>query len=115
MCAFRLTKKIVFADSLAPVVADIFFLGPQTTAVAWTGAWLFTFRIYFDFPGYSDIAIGCAHLLGIPSAAGIKAPLSGFGRSLGSGHLSNAGHRVCARLLSALVSDLVPSIPLETR
>ena len=65
LCLLGLTKKIIFADSLAPVVDDIFFLDNPTSFEAWLGAWLFTFQIYFDFSGYSDIALGCAYLLGI--------------------------------------------------
>ncbi|MEM7467451.1 MAG: MBOAT family O-acyltransferase [Pseudomonadota bacterium] len=65
LCLLGLTKKIIFADSLAPIVDDIFFLQNPTTYDAWLGAWLFTFQIYFDFSGYSDIALGCAYLLGI--------------------------------------------------
>src|SRR5215831_6109210 len=60
-----LTKKVIFADSLAPVVDDIFHTRPQGAYYAWLGAVLFTFQIYFDFSGYSDIAIGSAYLLGI--------------------------------------------------
>lgn len=74
LCALGLTKKIVFADSLAPIVDDIFFLGPQSPGEAWTGAWLFTFQIYFDFSGYSDIAIGCAYLLGIRLPRNFRTP-----------------------------------------
>jgi alginate O-acetyltransferase complex protein AlgI len=60
-----LTKKVVLADSLAPVVDDIFYVRPDSAYLAWLGAVLFTFQIYFDFSGYSDIAIGSAYLLGI--------------------------------------------------
>jgi alginate O-acetyltransferase complex protein AlgI len=60
-----LMKKVVLADSLAPVVDDIFHVRPDTAYLAWLGAVLFTFQIYFDFSGYSDIAIGSAYLLGI--------------------------------------------------
>jgi D-alanyl-lipoteichoic acid acyltransferase DltB (MBOAT superfamily) len=60
-----LTKKVVLADSLAPVVDDIFYTQPDSAYLAWLGAVLFTFQIYFDFSGYSDIAIGSAYLLGI--------------------------------------------------
>jgi alginate O-acetyltransferase complex protein AlgI len=60
-----LTKKVVLADSLAPVVDDIFYVRPESAYLAWLGAVLFTFQIYFDFSGYSDIAIGSAYLLGI--------------------------------------------------
>jgi alginate O-acetyltransferase complex protein AlgI len=60
-----LMKKVVLADSLAPVVDDIFHVRPDSAYLAWLGAVLFTFQIYYDFSGYSDIAIGSAYLLGI--------------------------------------------------
>jgi alginate O-acetyltransferase complex protein AlgI len=60
-----LAKKVLLADSLAPLVDDIFATRPDTAYRAWLGAVLFTFQIYFDFSGYSDIAIGSAYLLGI--------------------------------------------------
>lgn len=65
LCLLGLVKKVIFADSLAPIADDIFFLETPTFFQAWQGAWLFTFQIYFDFSGYSDIAVGCAYLLGI--------------------------------------------------
>lgn len=74
LCALGLGKKVLFADSLAPIVDDIFFIGPETMTEAWTGAWLFTFQIYFDFSGYSDIAIGCAYLLGIRLPLNFRTP-----------------------------------------
>ena len=60
-----LFKKVILADSIAPYVDEIFILGPENIVWAWLGAWLFGFQIYFDFSGYSDIAIGSAYLLGI--------------------------------------------------
>jgi len=60
-----LVKKVVLADSLAPVVDDIFYTPPSSAYFAWLGAVLFMFQIYFDFSGYSDIAIGSAYLLGV--------------------------------------------------
>jgi len=65
LIALGLTKKIVLADSLAPVVDEIFFSLPDSAYHAWLGVVLFAFQIYFDFSGYSDIAIGSAYLLGI--------------------------------------------------
>jgi len=62
-----LFKKVVIADNLAYIVNDIFlkdfthFNGPDV----WVAAFLFGFQIYFDFAGYSDIAIGSARLIGI--------------------------------------------------
>ena len=40
-------------------------MGDLNTSLAWLGALAYTFQIYFDFSGYSDIAIGTAKLLGI--------------------------------------------------
>src|SRR5262249_40083523 len=60
-----LVKKVVLADSLAPVVDDIFYIRPDSAYLAWLGAVLFTFQIYFDFSGYSDIAIRSAYFWGL--------------------------------------------------
>lgn len=59
-------KKVVIADNCAPLVNQIF--GNYMDASASTlvlGAIYFSFQIYGDFSGYSDIAIGCAKLFGI--------------------------------------------------
>jgi D-alanyl-lipoteichoic acid acyltransferase DltB (MBOAT superfamily) len=61
-----LFKKSVIADRFAPV-ADAYFGSIAThagAAAAWSGALAFAVQIYFDFSGYSDIAIGCARVLG---------------------------------------------------
>ncbi len=60
-----LIKKIIFADNLSILVDDIFIDLPADFIIAWCGAFLFSFQIYFDFSGYSDIAIGSAYILGI--------------------------------------------------
>ncbi|MEZ4740775.1 MAG: MBOAT family O-acyltransferase [Flavobacteriales bacterium] len=60
-----LFKKVAVADQCAPIVDAIF--EDHTGASGSTlllGAILFTFQIYGDFSGYSDIAIGCARLFG---------------------------------------------------
>ena len=74
LCLLGLTKKVVFADSFAPVVEEIFRDGPASAAVAWLGVWLFGFQIYFDFSGYSDIALGLAYLLGIRLSLNFRQP-----------------------------------------
>ncbi|MDR1764356.1 MAG: MBOAT family protein [Dysgonamonadaceae bacterium] len=61
-----LFKKIVIADNCAPIVNQIFDnydIMPANSLVL--GAILFSFQIYGDFSGYSDIALGSARLLGI--------------------------------------------------
>ena len=61
-----LIKKIIFADNLAPI-ADAAFGDPgHLDAVsAWIGTLAFAFQIYFDFSGYSEMAIGLARLFGV--------------------------------------------------
>jgi len=61
-----LAKKVLIADSLAIPVDRIFALDPSqlSPAVAGLGALAFGFQIYFDFSGYSDMAIGLGHLFG---------------------------------------------------
>ena len=75
-------KKVVVADSLAPVVNDIFGnyqeLGGGTL---WLGAIYFAFQIYSDFSGYSDIAIGTSKLFGFELMSNFKFPY--FSRNIG--------------------------------
>ena len=70
-----LVKKIVFADSLAGF-ADAAFTHPTTinSAEAWIGVYAFSFQIYFDFSGYTDLALGSAILLGFHLPANFRRP-----------------------------------------
>jgi len=70
-----LFKKVVIADSLAPMVDDVFRQyawesGPDLML----GAIYFAFQIYGDFSGYSDIAIGSAKLFGIELMTNFRTP-----------------------------------------
>jgi alginate O-acetyltransferase complex protein AlgI len=61
-----LIKKTVFADNFA-IVANSYFngqVGHVGMLAAWVGTLAFSMQIYFDFSGYTDIARGCARLLG---------------------------------------------------
>ncbi len=62
-----LFKKVVLADTIAPMVDHAFGLDPAvlTGFDVWAATCLFGFQIYFDFSGYSDVAIGTARILGI--------------------------------------------------
>jgi alginate O-acetyltransferase complex protein AlgI len=64
--ALGLCKKVIVADSLSPLVEACFATpsGAQTFAVAWLGAITYTLQLYFDFSGYSDMAIGLGRMLG---------------------------------------------------
>ena len=75
-------KKIVIADSCAPLVNDV-FAGDVSTTPGITllfGAVFFAFQIYGDFSGYSDIAIGCARLFGFDLTRNFAYPY--FSRSI---------------------------------
>ncbi len=70
-----LFKKVVIADSIAPIVDDIFANYseyPASTLIL--GVSLFSFQVYGDFSGYSDIAIGTAKLFGIELMSNFKFP-----------------------------------------
>jgi alginate O-acetyltransferase complex protein AlgI len=62
-----LFKKVVIADTVAPIVDASFALpaGDMHFAAGWTGATAYALQIYFDFSGYSDMAIGLAAMFGI--------------------------------------------------
>ena len=59
-------KKMIIANTLALTADGVFLLGRDqlTPAVAWLGALCYTLQIYYDFSGYSDMAIGLARLFG---------------------------------------------------
>jgi alginate O-acetyltransferase complex protein AlgI len=57
-------KKVFIADSIAPMVTQAFGLSDPTTADAWLGAIAYTVQLYFDFSGYSDMAIGLGLMMG---------------------------------------------------
>jgi hypothetical protein len=61
-----LAKKVLIANTLAVPVDAIFALPPEQLgpATAWLAVVCYTLQIYFDFSGYSDMAIGLAHMLG---------------------------------------------------
>ncbi len=70
-----LFKKVAIADSIAPIVDDIFANYsdyPASTLIL--GVSLFSFQVYGDFSGYSDIAIGTAKLFGIELMSNFKFP-----------------------------------------
>jgi hypothetical protein len=64
-----LFKKVVIADTMASYATPAFHLAAQGQPISffdgWGAALAFTFQIYFDFSGYSDIAIGLSRLFGI--------------------------------------------------
>lgn len=61
-----LGKKVLIANVMGAAAEKIFALphGQLDTATAWMGALSYTFQIYFDFSGYSDMAIGLGLMMG---------------------------------------------------
>lgn len=63
---YGLGKKVIISNLVASSVDKLFALSPQnmTGAMAWTAAILYTLQIYYDFSGYSDMAIGLGRMFG---------------------------------------------------
>lgn len=61
-----LAKKVLIADILGAVADDIFSQDAQyvSTSIAWLGGITRALQVYYDFSGYSDMAIGLGHLFG---------------------------------------------------
>ena len=76
--ALGLSKKVLVADPLAPVAAATFSLhGHALNApTAWIGVLAYTMQIYFDFSGYSDMAIGLARMFGYRFPENFNRPYS---------------------------------------
>jgi alginate O-acetyltransferase complex protein AlgI len=76
--AAGLFKKVVIADNLAQFVSPVFAHldagGAVTPQWAWLSTLSYTFQIYFDFSGYSDMAIGLALLFGIRLPVNFRSP-----------------------------------------
>lgn len=72
-----LFKKSILADSLSPFTSKFFFAaenGPMYFLDAWYGSLAYTFQLYFDFSGYSDMAIGLARIFGINFPLNFNSP-----------------------------------------
>jgi alginate O-acetyltransferase complex protein AlgI len=63
--AIGLFKKTCLADGIQPLVAPAFGANTPSFDQAWIGALAYTFQLYFDFSGYSDMAIGISLMFGI--------------------------------------------------
>jgi alginate O-acetyltransferase complex protein AlgI len=76
--AIGLAKKVLIADNLAPTADRIFAAAHEGVAVtffdAWAGTLAYTFQLYFDFSGYSDMAIGLALLFNVKLPLNFDSP-----------------------------------------
>ena len=73
-----LGKKVLLANSFARVVDEIFKYGPYAVSrkALWLGAILYMMQIYYDFSGYSDMAIGLAAMAGFHFEENFRRPYS---------------------------------------
>jgi alginate O-acetyltransferase complex protein AlgI len=76
---FGLAKKLILADPLSQLVAPLYTQAaagtPQSMTEAWIAALGFTLQIYFDFSGYTDMALGLARFFGIKLPVNFNSPL----------------------------------------
>ena len=93
--AMGLGKKVVFANHAGKIAAELLNAntGGMTAAAVWLGALMFMFQIYFDFSGYSDMAIGLGKMIGIDFKENFDHPytaksITGFWRKW---HISLSG------------------------
>ena len=71
-----LAKKVILADSAMLIHDQVMALniGNASTLTVWVGVFAFAFRIYFDFSGYSDMAIGLAKMFGFELLSNFNYP-----------------------------------------
>jgi alginate O-acetyltransferase complex protein AlgI len=76
---FGLVKKAVLADGIAVYVTPLFDAAARGSQLSLPAAWIaalgFTLQIYFDFSGYSDMALGLARLVGVRLPPNFDSPL----------------------------------------
>jgi len=78
LLSFGLFKKMVVADSVAvwvaPVFDHVYDVGHVAMLDAWVAVMAYTLQLYFDFSGYSDMALGLARMFGVDLPANFFSP-----------------------------------------
>ncbi|NQT17606.1 MAG: MBOAT family protein, partial [Planctomycetes bacterium] len=69
-----LAKKVLLANTIGQVADAVFDAQAPATLDAWLGVTAYAFQIYFDFSGYSDMAIGLGRMLGFEFPRNFNAP-----------------------------------------
>ena len=88
---FGLSKKVLIANQLG-MMADLIFAQDYTQlspGIAWLGIVCYTLQIYFDFSGYSDMAIGLGRMFGFQFSENFNYPVY---RPLNTGFLETMAH-----------------------
>lgn len=77
--AIGLAKKVIIADSIAPYADTMFDAaasgGELSAAIAWLGAVAYTLQLYFDFSGYTDMALAIGFMVGLKLPLNFNSPL----------------------------------------
>lgn len=73
---FGLAKKVIIADSVGAIASAAFNSPDPSTLTAWIGAVAFAIQIFFDFSGYSDMAIGLGKIFGFGFPENFARPYS---------------------------------------
>jgi len=75
LLSIGLAKKVLIADTCAPWAGAMFdAAGAPTMVEAWAGALAYTMQLYFDFSGYSDMAIGLGMMFNVKFPENFDAP-----------------------------------------
>ena len=69
-----LGKKVLLADGVAPLVGTVFGSESPGLFASWVGVLSYAMQIYFDFSGYSDMAVGLGYLLGFHIPQNFNSP-----------------------------------------
>jgi alginate O-acetyltransferase complex protein AlgI len=72
--AIGLAKKVLLADTIAAIIDPALAAGGLSTAGVWLCMLGYAYQIYFDFSGYSDMAVGLGHLFGIRIPQNFNSP-----------------------------------------
>jgi alginate O-acetyltransferase complex protein AlgI len=72
--ALGFAKKVLIADSVGPLVDHVYAGSDPGFLASWFAAFAYSFQIYFDFSGYSDMAIGLGLLLGFRFPENFRSP-----------------------------------------
>lgn len=94
-----LFKKLVVADTLAVVATAGFGLQSYTAAASWVTVLVYALQIYFDFSGYSDMAIGLGRMFNIELPNNFDSPY----KSAGVGEFWRRWHMTLGRAIRAYI------------
>ena len=109
-----LFKKVIFADTFALYATPVFDTAAKGVVLdgetAWLGVLAYAFQIYFDFSGYSDMAIGLARMIGIELPINFKAPYRSRASPISGGDGTSRCRACCATICTFRSAATVSSL-----